>query len=398
MIPDRKIPDRKIDVNRARAETPGVDHVTHFNNAGAALIPLPVLDAVIGHLHLEARTGGYEAEEEAAVAVARTYDAVAALLNCRRDEVAIVENATVGWDMAFYGLAQTFTAGDRILTSMAEYSSNYIPFLQVARRTGAEIEAVPNDRHGQLDVDALAGMIDGRVRLIAITHIPTNGGLVNPAADIGRIARRHGIPYLLDACQTAGQVPIDVEELGCDMLSATGRKFLRAPRGTGFLYVRKDLLERLEPPFLDNHAATWVAPDRYEINADGRRFENWESNIAAKIGLGVAVDYALGWGLDAIWERVRGLGDLLRSRIAGLPGYTVRDLGEVRCGIVTFTGPRPPAEIKALLSDHGINVSITKAASTLLDMDARGLTEMVRASVHYYNTEDEIDRLVEALS
>lgn len=387
-----------IDLNRARAETPGVNHVTHFNNAGAALIPQPVLDAVTGHLNLEARIGGYEAEARAADAAGRTYDAVAALLNCRREEVAIVENATVGWDMAFYGLAQTFAAGDRILTSMAEYSSNYIPFLQVAGRTGAVVEAVPNDRHGQLDVDALAGMIDGHVRLIAITHIPTNGGLVNPAAEIGRIARRYGIPYLLDACQTAGQMPIDVEELGCDMLSATGRKFLRAPRGTGFLYVRKTLLERLEPPVLDNHAATWVAPGRYEIHADGRRFENWESNVAAKIGLGVAVDYALGWGLDAIWDRVRNLGDLLRSRIAPLPGYTVRDLGEVRCGIVTFTGPRPPAEIKALLAEQGINVSVTKAASTLLDMNARGLTEMVRASVHYYNTEDEIDRLVEALT
>jgi cysteine desulfurase / selenocysteine lyase len=387
-----------IDLTRARAETPGVDHVTHFNNAGAALIPQPVLDAVTGHLHLEARIGGYEAEARAADAVGRTYDAVAALLNCRREEVAIVENATVGWDMAFYGLAQTFAAGDRILTSMAEYSSNYIPFLQVARRTGAVVEAVPNDAHGQLDVDALAGMIDRRVKLIAITHIPTNGGLVNPAAAIGRIARHHGIPYLLDACQTAGQMPIDVDELGCDMLSATGRKFLRAPRGTGFLYVRKTLLERLEPPVLDNHAATWVAPGRYEIHADGRRFENWESNVAAKIGLGVAVDYALGWGLDAIWDRVRNLGDLLRSRIAALPGYTVRDLGEVRCGIVTFTGPRPPAEIKALLAERGINVSVTKAASTLLDMNARGLTEMVRASVHYYNTEDEIDRLVAALT
>jgi selenocysteine lyase/cysteine desulfurase len=387
-----------IDLNRARAETPGVNHVTHFNNAGAALIPQPVLDAVTGHLHLEARIGGYEAEARAADAVGRTYDAVAALLNCRREEIAIVENATVGWDMAFYGLAQTFAAGDRILTSMAEYSSNYIPFLQVARRTGAVVEAVPNDSHGQLDVDALGGMIDGRVKLIAITHIPTNGGLVNPAAAVGRIARRHGIPYLLDACQTAGQMPIDVDQLGCDMLSATGRKFLRAPRGTGFLYVRKTLLERLEPPVLDNHAATWVAPDRYEIHADGRRFENWESNVAAKIGLGVAVDYALGWGLDAIWDRVRNLGDLLRSRIAALPGYTVRDLGEVRCGIVTFTGPRPPAEIKALLAEQGINVSVTKAASTLLDMNARGLTEMVRASVHYYNTEDEIDRLASALS
>jgi cysteine desulfurase/selenocysteine lyase len=386
-----------IDVKRARAETPGTDHVIHFNNAGAALIPRPVLDTVTGHLLLEARIGGYEAEAQAADAVGRTYDAVATLLNCHREEVAIVENATVGWDMAFYAFAHTFRAGDRILTSMAEYSSNYIPYLQVAKRTGVIVEVVPNDSHGQLDVDALEEMADGCVKLISITHIPTNGGLVNPAAAVGRIARRHGIPYLLDACQAAGQMPIDVDELGCDMLSATGRKFLRGPRGTGFLYVRKSLLERLEPPMLDNHAATWVKPDRFELHADGRRFENWESNIAAKIGLGVAVDYALGWGLDAIWERVRGLADLLRSRIAELPGYTVRDLGEVRCGIVTFTGPRPPEETRVLLAERGINVSVTKAASTLLDMEARGLSEMVRASVHYYNTEEEIDRLVEAL-
>ncbi|WP_158043910.1 aminotransferase class V-fold PLP-dependent enzyme [Skermanella pratensis] len=388
-----------FDVERARAETPGTRHVIHFNNAGAALPPRPVLDAVAAHLDLEARIGGYEAEAQARDRIEHVYDAVAALLGCARDEVALVENATVGWDMAFYSLR--FDPGDRILTAMAEYSSNFIPYLQVARKTGAVIEVIPNDAHGQLDVAALADSADDRargpVRLISITHIPTNGGLVNPAAAVGRIARARGIPYLLDACQTAGQMPIDVDGIDCDMLSATGRKFLRGPRGTGFLYVRRELLERLEPPMIDNHAATWVAADRYELRPDARRFENWESNVAARIGLGAAVDYALEWGLDAIWERIRGLADLLRDRLASLPGHTVRDLGETRCGIVTFTAPRAAAEIKRDLAARGINVSVTAAPSTRLDMEARGLGEMVRASVHYYNTEEEIDRLVAAL-
>lgn len=388
-----------FDVERARAETPGTRHVTHFNNAGAALPPQPVIDAVTAHLDLEARIGGYEAEAKARDGIERVYDSVAALLGCGREEVALVENATVGWDMAFYSLR--FDPGDRILTAMAEYSSNFIPYLQVARKTGAVIEVIPNDAHGQLDVAALAASVDDRARgpakLISITHIPTNGGLVNPAAAVGRIARASGIPYLLDACQTAGQMPIDVDEIGCDMLSATGRKFLRGPRGTGFLYVRKGLLERLEPPMIDNHAATWVAPDRYELRPDARRFENWESNVAARMGLGAAVDYALDWGLDAIWERIGSLADLLRDRLSALPGHEVRDLGETRCGIVTFTAPRPAAEIKRDLATRGINVSVTAAPSTRLDMEARGLDEMVRASVHYYNTEEEIDRLVAAL-
>jgi cysteine desulfurase / selenocysteine lyase len=386
-----------FDLERARAETPGCARVLHLNNAGAGLMPRPVRDAVVAHLKREASVGGYEAADAAHDAVARVYDAAASLINAHRDEIAVVENATRAWDMAFYSLP--LGPGDRILTAMAEYASNYIAYLQVAARTGAVVEAIPDDETGQLSVDALRRMIDERVKLIAITHVPTNGGLVNPAAAVGRVAREAGIPYLLDACQSVGQLPVDVEAIGCDMLSATGRKYLRGPRGTGFLYVRRALLERLVPPFLDLHAATWVARDTYEIRPDARRFENWETNYAAKIGLGVAIDYARAWGIETTWGRIRALAAMLRDRLDAMPGVTVRDLGAERCGIVTFTVEgQEPAPLVDALREQFINVSFTTVLGTRLDMESRGLAAMVRASVHYYNSEDEIERFCAALT
>lgn len=382
-----------LDVARARAETPGCANVIHLNNAGAGLMPAPVLAALEEHLELEAYIGGYEAAAHAADALEHTYDAIARLIGCQRDEVAVIENATRSWDMAFYSIP--FQPGDCILTAVSEYGSNYMAFLQVARRTGAVVEVVPNDEYGQLSVDALRGMIDERVRLIAITHVPTNGGLVNPAAAIGQVAREHGITYLLDACQSVGQMPVDVNAIGCDILAATGRKYLRGPRATGFLYVRRALLDQLEPPFVDVHAARWVERDQYELRPDARRFENWETYMAGKIGLGVAVDYALGWGLDAIWTRVSHLATYLRECLSKIPGAKVRDLGVARCGIVSFTldGVHPET-VKARLAEHHINVTVSSRGSTRIDMEQRGLTDMVRASVHYYNTEDEIDRMI----
>ena len=382
-----------IDVPRARRETPGCEHVTHLNNAGSSLPPQLVLDAVVGHLELEARVGGYEAHEQNEAAIERFYGAAAELLGARPEEIAFASSATRAWDMGFY--AFPFERGDRILTAVTEYISNYIAYIQIAERTGVEVIPVPNDEHGQVSVDALRELVDERVKLIAITHVPTNGGLVNPAAEIGAVAREAGIPYLLDACQSVGQLPVDVEEIGCDVLSATGRKYLRGPRGTGFLYVRSSLLDRLEPPFLDMRAADWVEPDRYELRPDALRFEEWEQAYAAKIGLATAIDYALGWGLAAIWERVAALGERLRTRLGDVEGVTVRDLGAVRCGIVTFTVDGAGAEeLKDRLARERINVTVSPRSSTLLDSQERGLPDLIRASVHYYNTDEELDRLV----
>jgi cysteine desulfurase / selenocysteine lyase len=385
-----------IDVERARAETPGCEHVLHLNNAGSSLPPRPVLEATIGHLELEARIGGYEAHEQNEAAIERFYDATASLIGAERREIAFCSSATRAWDMAFY--AFDFHHGDRILTSVADYISNYIAYLQTAERTGVEIVTVPNDEDGQVSVDALRDLVDERVQLIAITHVPTNGGLVNPVAEIGPFARDAGIPYLVDACQSAGQIPLDVDEIGCDALSATGRKYLRGPRGSGFLYVRSELLERLVPPFLDMRAAEWTAPDRFELRQDGRRFEEWEQDYAAKAGLARAIDYALGWGIDQIWDRVRGLGERLRMRLAEVDGVTLRDAGALRCGIVTFDVAGVPAEqVKRALARDRINVTVSATSSAVIDSLERGLPDLVRASVHYFNTDEELDRAVESV-
>lgn len=386
----------KSDLNRLRDDTPGVKNCVHLNNAGAGLMPIPVIDAIKEHIDLEAKIGGYEAAGREQERCDQVYDSVANLIGASRREIALCENATFAWQMAFYGL--DLSAGDRILTARAEYAANYVAFLQRAAKIGCKIEVIPDRADGSTDPDALERMLDERVKLIAITQIPTNGGLINPAEQIGRIARRHGITYLLDACQAVGQMPVDVERLGCDFLSATGRKFLRGPRGTGFLYVREKWLDILEPPIIDHFGAEWTSRDTYELRPDARRYETWENAYALRLGLGAAVDYALGLGLENISARAFALAASLREQLAGVSGVTLRDLGSETCAIVTFTHNRLEANaIRQLMAAQGINVSTSLPSSTRLDSDKRNLPVVLRASPHYYNTEDEIERFCHVL-
>lgn len=383
---------KNIDISKAREETPGCENVLHFNNAGAALMPKPVIDAILGHLRLETEIGGYEAADQAVKSISRFYGAAAELIGAETGEIAFIENATRAWDMAFYSLQ--FKPGDKILTAEAEYASNYIAFLQVAKKTGAVIEVVPNDEGGQLSLKELEKRIDSKVKLIAVTHVPTQGGLINPAEEVGKMAKKAGIFYLLDATQSVGQMPIDVTKIGCDALCATGRKFLRGPRGTGFLYVSKHILESLEPPFLDLHAAKWVEKNTYEMARDASRFETWETNYANKIGLAVAIDYALFWGMEVIWSRIQQLSELLRKRLSTIKGITLEDLGHKKCGIVTFIADKiEPKSLAAKLRLKKINVSVSLEEYARLDLEKRGLKSLIRSSVHYYNTEEEIERL-----
>lgn len=381
------------EIEQLRAMTRGTRHRVHLNNAGAALMTDGVLSTVVDYLGLEADIGGYEAKAREMDRFESVYGSVARLVNAQPDEIALAENATVAWQWAFY--AQNFQAGDRILTTTAEYAANYLSYIQVARRTGAVIEIIPDDVDGRLDPQALAAMIDDRVRLIAITWVPTNGGLVNPAAEVGRIANAYGIPYLLDACQAVGQLPVDVAAIGCDMLAATGRKFLRGPRGTGFLYMKRALVERTESAMIDLYGATWAGDDRYTLRPDARRFETWESNYAARLGLGAAIDEALAIGLPRIEQRAKALAASLRTMLAEIPGVAVRDLGPDPAAIVTFTVSGLDAvAVARRLGERGINVSVSAPTSTPIDGQHRHLPDLVRASPHYYNTESEIEHMV----
>ena len=398
-----------IDVAAARAATPGCHEFAHFNNAGSALPTATVLQTQLDYLTLESHIGGYEAHAQEQDRIDAIRPTIARMLGAdpSGDEIALVVNNTAGFDLFLYSWAvspeHAPQPGDRILTTETEYGANYVGYLQIAKRTGAVVEVVPSNEHGEIDLDALDATIRrtdvGPARLIAINHVPTNGGLINPAAEVGRIAREHGITYLLDACQSAGQLPLDVDELGCDALTATGRKYLRGPRGTGFLYVRSSILPTIEPVMIDHSAADWTDPDTYVVNPTAGRFEQWERNYAALLGLGQAVHEANELGLDAIAERVQSVADTLRGRLLDeVPGTTVHDLGRERCGIVTFSLPGADlAAVKDALQAEKVNVSIVPPASALIDQRKRDLPPMLRASVHYYNDDIELDRLIDGL-
>lgn len=383
-------------VDEVRRLTPGVRRVIHLNNAGSALPPSPVVDVQIAHLRREAEIGGYEAAMEAGERISAVYSSLGRLIGAAPNQIAVVENATRAWDMGVYGYP--FRPGDRVLTGRSEYASNVIALLQLSARHGVEIAVIEDDEHGQISLEHLRSELEAGAAMVALTHVPTNGGLVNPAEAVGDLCAEFGVFYVLDACQSAGQIPVDVTKVGCDLLSATGRKYLRGPRGTGFLYVSERALETITPPFLDLHAATWTASSDYRVRSDARRFENWETNYAGKLGLGAAVDYALALGVDSTWARISELAALLRLKLESTPRVELTDKGLAKCGIVTFVVEGESADrVQTELSSGGINVSTSPAAYALLDLPHRGLDAVVRASVHYYNSEDEIERLCAAL-
>lgn len=381
-----------------RKETPGTQHVTHLNNAGASLIPYPVFEAVQNYEEHELIRGGYEAALDFSSELEAAYASVANLINASESEIALVENATYAWHQAFHSFP--WKKGDNIVTSHTEYATNFISLLQIKERYGVDIKIADGSADGSADPDQIRKMIDSHTRMIVLTHIPTNSGLVNPAEAIGRIAEEAGVIYLLDACQSVGQYPVDVKTLRCDMLSATGRKFLRAPRGTGFLYVRKERLKDLHPMFLDLHGAEWSGRNEYVIRPDARRFENWESNKALTLGLKAAADYATSIGMDNIWGSIQSLAGTYRERLKQeVDGLTIHDTGHTRGGIITFTIKNEDCEkIREYLFHKKINVSVSHKSSTYLDMDIRNLEAVIRASVHYYNNEKDLEKLIQGLN
>ena len=394
-----------LDPARLRADTVGASVVIHMNNAGAALPPRVVTDVVVAHLRREEQIGGYEAHREAQQRVDAIYSSIATMLNTTADHIALSDTATSAWDRAL--LSIPWQHGDRVLIAVSEYASNVLPLLQMSQQHGIRVDVIPDGADGALDVEALKELLDDDVRCVAITHLPSQNGLINDAYAIGAIlddfAGRSGARpwYVLDGCQAVGQLPLDVVAIGCDFLSATGRKFLRGPRGTGFLYA-SDRTSELEPFPLDLHSATWTDVDSYTIAPGAQRFEQWEKSYAAALGLGAAVDYALDLGLDAIRTRLADLAEGLRTRLEDIPGVQVHDRGTAhgspgRSAIVTFTSERAPAadiveRLRAGAADgRPVNASLSTPDYALRDFREHNLGPVVRLSPHVYNTEDELE-------
>jgi selenocysteine lyase/cysteine desulfurase len=392
------MPAMSIDLARLRDDTPGCANRIHLNNAGAALMPRPVLEAVKEYLDLEASIGGYEAADERAADIDGFYTAVAQLLDCRSENVAFAPSATEAYARALSSIP--FARGDVILTTRDDYISNQIAFLSLRRRFGVEVVHASNLPEGGVDLESLFCLMEAcRPRLVAVTHIPTNSGLVQPVAEIGRRCRELDLLYLLDACQSAGQYPLDVNELGCDFLSATCRKFLRGPRGSGFLYVSdRALAAGHEPLFIDMRGATWAAADRYEPVDTAARFEDWEFGYAALVGAAAAVRYASQVGLEAIGERATALGARLREGLGEIDGARTLDRGGELCAIVTVAHATHSADdVHAGLLRRGINSAVSLLHYARFDFEEKGVEACVRLSPHYYNTEEEIDATVAAV-
>jgi selenocysteine lyase/cysteine desulfurase len=386
------------DLTRWRAETPGCEHLVHLNNAGAALVPRAVRQAIDAHLDLEERLGGYEAAEAQTAPIQEAYEGVARLLGARARNIAMVQNSTIAFAQAIS--AFDFEPGDVVLTSRSDYASNQIMYLSLARRRGVEVVRAPDAAEGGVDADEVRRLVSRRrPALVSLTWVPTNSGLVQPVEAVGRICQEAGVPYLVDACQAVGQMPIDVQRLGCDYLAATSRKFLRGPRGIGFLYVSDQRLEAGAHPLLvDMHGATWVEADAFDLTPDARRFESWEFAHALVLGLGAAAAYANDVGLATARDRARELAAYARTRLAMVPEVRVLDRGPELCAIVTaaVTG-RDAKEIKLALRARGINTSSPEREDAVIDMDEKQASSALRISPHYYNTKEEIDLAIDAL-
>ena len=385
-------------VEQWREDTPGCANQIHLNNAGAGLMPRAVLDAMVAHLNREAKFGAYESADDAEGAVADAYANVAKLLGTQLRNIAVVENSTVAFFQALS--AFDFKAGDVIVTTRNDYISNQLAYLSLARRHGVEVRRAADLASGGADPQSVRELLrDPRVRLLAVTWVPTNSGLMQPVETLGEIAEAAGVPYLVDGCQAVGQISVDVARLKCDFFSGTARKFLRGPRGIGFLYVSDRALRRGDfPLYIDMRGADWVSADGFAPAPDARRFENWEFAYSLVLGMGEAARYALGVGVERGGHRARDLAATLRRKLTELRGIRVLDRGSELAAIVTIeVAGWDATELSKLLRTRGINTSASLRAYAVIDMDEKRAASALRLSPHYYNTESEVERVVEEL-
>ncbi|NHC53268.1 aminotransferase class V-fold PLP-dependent enzyme [Pseudomonas sp. AU8050] len=385
-----------LQIQHLREATPGCQSgLVHFNHAGASLPSQATLDAIIEQLQREARDGPMEAGEQGAILVEKARRAAGQLLNAPASAIAFASSGSTAWSMAFQALGP-WQPGDRILVGRHEWGGN-LASMELAIQAGARVDVIPCDASGAACPVALEAMLDAKVKLIDLTWLPANGGLINPAQAIGDVARRHAIPYFIDAGQAVGQLPVDVQALQCDVLKSAGRKHLRGPRGTALLYIRPDFLPHLNPVQRDVFSAPWTA-EGFDLRNDARRFETSEVSFALLAGLGNALHEINQLGIERVWQRVLQTSARIREALRQIPGISLHDLGNTHSGLIAFNlAGWDSFELKQRLGLKRINIGANGVAYTPLDMQARGLSSVARISVSPLNTDDDIELLVKAL-
>lgn len=387
----------KEQVDQWRQDTPGIREWIHFNNAGSALPPQAVTQVMLDYLTYESWRGGYETARERTAELKAFYQAVSQLVNIMPDQVAYAYSATHAYARALSSIP--FKPGDTILTSTNDYVSNQLAFMSLKQRLGINYVRVADLPAGGIDLEDLEDKIRTlHPKLVSVTQVPTNSGLIQDVADVGAICQAYGIWYLVDACQSVGQMPVDMAAIGCDFLCGTFRKFLRGPRGAGFLAVsRRVLTGQLTPLFVDLQGADWDGNDTFTVKPSAVRFEEWERNYAGVVGATACINYALNIGLGHIKDRSFALAERLREQASALHGVRILDQGNSLSAIVTMTLSRGPEGLIPHLTERHINASLAPATAAWVDMQRKKASWLLRLSPHYYNTADEVDTVVSAL-
>ncbi|MEG1668167.1 aminotransferase class V-fold PLP-dependent enzyme [Chryseobacterium sp.] len=387
-----------MDTGKIRQETRGLsDGKLFLNNAGSSLMPNIVVDSMLDYLKQEEQLGGYEVANKNAELLENFYTETAKLINCKSSNIAFMTSATEAFSKALSSII--FKEGDVIITTVDDYISNQITFISLHKRLNVKIIRIKKREDNELDLEDLENLIkEHRPKLVAVTHIPTNSGLIQAIEAVGKICRQYDILYLADCCQSVGQMVVDVEKIGCDFLTATGRKFMRGPRGSGFLYVSDRVLEQdYAPILLDMRGAHWSEYDNYELFKTAKRFEHWEVSYAAVLGMMEAVKYANSMGLNTIENYNRKLAETLRINLKN-SGFKVLDIGNNLSSIVTFCGPDNDLEnIQKVLRENNVFFSASYKHSALIDFTDKKVDGAVRLSPHYFNTLEEIEKVSDIL-